>query len=149
MKSGKQKFLKMNISESFLHRTICKKCKGNPNYYFYSRNPILWYDPRRVINNLEYIKKNNKRFSPEEYSSALDDFRFSTKLNFYNHPVNYKSYRPKLHRVRGQHPILDITEYLTCECGQTAWAFSDVNVDLRNDIKHKKSRIYISKKFMY
>lgn len=139
----------MNISESFLHRTICKKCKGHPTYYFYSRNPILWYDPRRVTASFEYIKKNNKRLSPEEFSFALDNFRFSTKLNFYNHPVNYKAYRPKLHRVRGQHPILDVTEYLTCACGYTAWAYSDAGSAFKNEIKHRKARTYITKKFIY
>ncbi len=149
MKTAKQKFLKMNVSESFLHRTFCKKCLGYPIYYFYSRNPILWYDPRRVLSSFDYIKKNNKRLSPEEFTFGLENFRFSNRLNFYNHPVNYKSYRPRLHRVRGQHPVLDITEYLTCECGCTAWAYSDIGSVYRNDIKHKKSRVYITKKLMY
>jgi hypothetical protein len=145
----RQRNLKVNASESFLHRAICKKCKGHPTYYAYHRNPILWYDPRRINSSFEYVKKYKQRLSPEEFSFVLDDFRFANELNLYNHPVNYKSYRPKLHRVRGQNPISNITEFLTCKCRQTVWAYSDVNHAYKNEIKHRKSRIYITKKFMY
>lgn len=148
MKRAKQKYFQISASESFLVRTVCKKCKGHPLYYFYSRNPILWYDPRRVIAAFEYVKKYNKRLALDDFSFGLDDFRYASKMNLFNHQVNYKGYRPKLHRTRGQNPILDVVEYLTCECGQTAWAYSGMGIMQRHDINHKKAPMFVKKKFM-
>lgn len=143
----KSEIVKVNLSSSFVYRTICLKCGSRPLYYYYTRNPIMWYDPHKNRDIFDFIRKYFKRLSPDNYS--LDDFVYSSKIGYYNHPVNYKGYKPKLHRTRGVDPILDLVEHLTCNCGYTVWSFSDKSVRSRPEINNRKCKYKHSNKFVF
>lgn len=130
------KFLiKINISSSFIYRTQCIRCGSQPSYYYFSRNPILWYDPNKNKNIFEFVKKYCKRLSPDNF--IFDDFRSSSKIGNYNHPVNYKGYKPRLHKSRGVNPVFNVVEHLMCDCGYTIWSFTNSG---RVEIINRKSR---------
>lgn len=130
--------IKINISNSFIHRARCAKCGNQPKYYYISANPILYNDPNKNKNNFKFIKKYYKRISSDH---KIDDFRFASKLNYYNHSVNYKSYNPKLHRVKGADAKFNLIESLTCECGYTFWYFTEKSIKNRSEILNRKSKI--------
>lgn len=143
----KSEIIKVSVSSTFVSRSRCRKCTTTPSIYFYSRNPISWYDPNRAKSVFEFVKKYCKRLCPEDYK--FDDFVYSSKIGYYNHPVNYKGYKPKLHRTRGVNPIFDMVEYLTCECGHTIWAFSEKSVSNRPEISQRKAKYKHNNKFFY
>lgn len=134
----KKEIITVNVSSSFASRARCKMCGEPPSIYFFSRNSILWYDPHRARGIFDFIKKHCKRLSPEEYK--LDDFVHGSRASYFSHTVNYKGYRPKLHRARGVDPVFDMIEYLTCECGNTLWAFSEISTFRRPELLHRKAK---------
>ena len=134
----KKQIITVNASTSFASRARCKICGKPPSIYFFSRNSILWYDPNRSKNVFEFIRKHCKRLSSEEYKYV--DFPHVSKISYFTHMVNYKGYKPKLHRSRGVDPVFDIIEYLTCDCGSTLWAFSEINTYSRPEICKRKAK---------
>lgn len=144
---SKSESIKVNLSSSFVCRSVCTKCGTKPLYYYFSRNPIMWYDPGKNRNLFDFIRKYIKTIAPDQYS--LDDFKTSAKIGYYNHPVNYKGYRPKLHRARGIDPVYDLVEHLACECGLTTWSFAERSVRNRPEIVNRKSKYKHKNKFIY
>jgi len=143
----KSKAVKVNLSSSFLSRACCIKCGSRPKYYFYSRNPIMWYDPYKNRELFDFVKKYMNRMSPEDY--VLNDFVSANKIGYYNHPVPYKGYKPKLHRTRGTNPVFDLVEHLTCECGASVWSFAEKSISNKPEIFQRKSRYKHKNKFTF
>ena len=136
----KIEIVKVNFSSSFLARARCSACGQGPAHYYFSRNPISWYDPINIKKMFEFIKLNFNRLSNEDY--RIDDFIFSARTSFFNHSVNYKGYKPRLHRTKGVDPSSDVVEFLICNCGKTAWAFAERSIKNRPEIINRKSRYH-------
>jgi|SRR6185436_268560 len=133
-----QNLAKVNLSSSFFIRARCSRCGQKPLYYFYSRNPVLWYDPNKSKNIFDLIKRHYKRFSVDEF--IINHIRDAAKIGYYNHSVNYKGYKPKLHRTRGVNPVFDFVEFLTCNCGYSIWSFAEKSIANRKEINNRKAR---------
>lgn len=143
----KPDIIRVRLSTPFLVRTKCKFCNGLPTIYYYVQNPSLWFDPRRVTDQLEFVKKYVKRMGSSHY--LYDDPKYFTGEATFGHQVTYKGYRPKLHRTRGVSPHLDIIEHLTCECGRANWAFTEKSVQNRPEIMARKARHRFPQKFEF
>lgn len=137
--------MKINISDSFIFRTKCNKCFSGPIFYFYEKNPVLWYNPNKIRNLFSFIRKNYKRQQKDNYKT--NNFIDSKSLDLYNHSVNYKGYNPKLHKNKGINSVVNIIESLTCLCGSTIWKITtDKMIKSRPEIFNRKSKKYINKK---
>src|SRR6185295_5165483 len=124
----KQEFIKVRLSTPFLVRTKCKYCGSSPSFYWYTRNPAMWFSPRKEIEYLDLFKGLFKRFNFDFY--LIEEPKYFTKTSAFNYaPLN--SYRPRLHRTRGTNPVFDKTEYLSCDCGRATWAFAQKSNDQR------------------
>lgn len=140
-------FITVRLSTPFLARSKCKFCDGAPLIYYYVRNPTLWYNPRRVTNQLQMVKKYVKRLGMNHF--MFDDPKYFTETAIFGHTPSYKGYNPKLHRTRGANPTFDIIEFLTCECGLATWAFTEKAVKHRPEIMNRKSRHNFPHKFEF
>jgi hypothetical protein len=136
--------IKVRLSTSFLIRSKCIYCKSGPSVYFYIQNPILWFNHRKVLERIEFLKRNVKRFGGSHFLKF--DPKYFIYNSHFNQSINFKGYNPKLHRTRGNYAI-SITEYLQCNCGRMSWAFSEKSIQNRDDILSRKSRFKFPNKF--
>lgn len=139
--------ISVRLSTPFLARTKCVYCGGPPTTYYYARNTTLWNNPRRVTDQLSFVKKFVKRMSSDHY--YIGDPKHFKSAAYFSHSVNYKGYRPRLHRTIGSNPVFDATEYLACDCGQARWAFSEKAILGRSEILLRKSRSCFPHKIVY
>jgi hypothetical protein len=146
-RSFKPELIRVSLSTPFVTKARCRYCKGFPSYYYYARNPTLWYNPRRITESFKMMSKYIKRLS-NDFHSAKNP-RFCTKVSEIFHQVSYKGYRPRLHRTRGSNPTQDIVEYLMCECGRTSWGFTDKSIKGRPEILNKKAYQRFPQKFEF
>lgn len=72
------------------------------------------------------------------------EFTGTTAFNWYH---SSKGYSPTLHAKRGFNFHNNITEFLTCGCGRTGWAFNQKMAATRDDIANRKARYKYPKKF--
>lgn len=139
------KKITVNLSNSFLVRTLCQKCHSSPKNYHCLANPKLLINP-------------NKRYSPKssiEYIYFMtEDFHQYMKIqditvSDLNAATFFKSFDPKLHRTRGNHPNNNVSECLTCACGRTAWWFSDRMNKFKPEFSNKKCKYNYPKLFKH
>lgn len=148
-KKYKSETIKVNVSETFMVRSRCKSCGELPSSYYYYKNPILFEDVSDVKELFGFIRKYISRLCDDFY--LADSPTNFVHMSFFGFKLNFKGYNPKLHRTRTpfiQHKQeLEITEFLTCKCGKTSWAFSDKTVRQRPEIILRKGRYRYPKKF--
>jgi hypothetical protein len=144
----KPEIIKVNLSETFMTRSRCKECSRFPSIYYYVKNPILWYDPAKTKETFAFIKKYVNRMCSDFY--LVEEPKSFTTTNYFSFSTGFKAYRPKLHKSRNPwdyNPIVEVTEFLTCECGGTTWAFADKTVKHRPEIVLRKARYRYPRKF--
>lgn len=128
--------VKVNLSSTFLARAKCLKCDKAIDTYYVSYN-AYWNDPRtsNIIFDMmrKFIKKLNsswyKYSDPKPINSIID-------FNVYWE----KSFNPRSHSQRAIDPGLNLTEFLSCPCGETVWAFTQKRSVCLPEIKNRKSR---------
>jgi len=133
--------VKVSLSSTFISRAKCKWCCTPPTFYYFARNPTMWFDPRKITNKLEQVKKRVKNIGWITNPIIIDDPTYKVSNSSLSHHPNYKGYRPRLHRTRGSNAIIDSIEYLSCDCGKTYWAFSVFGSKKRPEITNRKARI--------
>ncbi len=139
--------IRVRLSSSFMVRGRCKYCKGGPSIYFYTRNPTMWYNVRRVLNDFSWVREHVKQFTwIPRYSTSPINF---DSITSFNHQPFYKGYRPRLHRIKGSNPVFDLVEFLSCDCMRTEWAYAEKAVENRPEIMARKSRKKYPKKFLF
>jgi hypothetical protein len=134
---------KINTSSSFLSRARCKKCAGNPAHYFFIKNALLCRSPRQYIAMFDWVKKYVSRLCEDYYLMTSPSMYNS--ISKFSYPLNYKGYKCKLHKNLKTLPNNLYTDFLSCSCGATVWAFSQISAAKRPEIFNRKSRILISK----
>jgi hypothetical protein len=148
-KIHKSEIVKVNLSETFMVRSRCTSCGELPSMYYYFKNPILFDDVNEIRYLFTFIRKYVNRMCNDFY--LIDRPGDFIRMGFFGFRLNFKGYNPKLHRTRTPwaryKQDLEITEFLTCECGKTSWAFSDKTVKLRPEIILKKARYKYPKNF--
>jgi hypothetical protein len=143
----KPEIVRVRLSSPFIARAKCKFCEGSPVLYYYVRNPTLWFNPRKVISEFEWVRKRVKKICWDNFNlRSPKDYRSITP---FNHSPFYKGYRPRLHRTKGANPIADLVEFVTCECMQTSWAFSAKAIENRPEITNRKSRHVFPNRFEF
>lgn len=146
-KTYKPEIIRIRLSTPFITRTRCKFCQGPPTIYYYVRNATLWFNPRKITEEFEWVKKHFQRLGLDYFMSADPKDYHGTSP--YRHSPIYKGYRPKLHRTRGALPTFDIVEFVTCDCQQSTWAYSEKAVEKRPEIMQRKARFRFPNKFEY
>ena len=141
----KAEVIRISLSIPFLVKNRCKGCGEHPSIYYFIRNPSLWNDPREGFNKIDKFKMFLKRMCMDFY--LMDDPSSFDSISLFNHKISYNSYNPKLHKSIGINRSFDMIEYLTCECGQSVWAFYDKSSQNRIEIKNRKSNIRFPNKF--
>jgi len=143
----KSEVIKVNLSTPFLVRSRCKGCGKYPTIYYYARNPVMWNNPRKILEQFSFYSKFFKRACSDFY---LDDNPSSfTSMHYFEYQVPFKNFNPKLHRTRGAHPVFNYTEFVTCECGGSIWAFTDKSIKSRMEIISRKARVNLPQKFNF
>ena len=147
----KSEIVKINLSETFMVRSRCKLCGDFPSIYYYVKNPLLWSDPHKVKEIFSFIKKYVHRMCSDFY--LMENPSNFYYVGYFGFKVSFKGYNPKLHHTRTPWSYYkqetEITEFLTCECGRTAWAFSDKTVKFRPEIIFKRARYKYPNKFVF
>lgn len=148
-KTHKSEIVRVNLSETFMVRSRCKLCGKLPSMYYYFKNPILFDDVNEVKYLFGFIRKYISRMCDDFY--LIESPSSFIHMSFFGFKLNFKGYNPKLHKTRTPwiryKQDLEITEFLTCECGKTSWAFSDKTVKLRPEIILKRARYKYPKRF--
>jgi hypothetical protein len=142
------KTISISLSSSFMAKARCKKCGGHPTVYYAMFRPGVWSD---VVGYRKFSPRSRrwvrrmcsswyKEYSPKEFH---DVFEFTFRLD-------YKNYNPLLHRTRGSDVIGrdNIIECLSCECGQTSWAFNQESVKRRLEIVNRKGKYAYPQRFV-
>ena len=120
-------------------RSVCKFCASPPTNYFNSKSLFNFLSPRdRDIFWNTLFKKNFRYFQSEgfykayfEPSSYIDTFSLR-----YSH--RYKSLPTRFHKNLNHNNSTFITEFFSCSCGRTTWAFNRSVFDSRPDITCRK-----------
>lgn len=139
------KNINVNTSSSFMVRARCKKCGKPPSIYYYSRVPTKYHDVDgyRIYTKTyqEYTKAINLNwflsFAPKQLTKIGD---FGADLHRGHITISAVA---KTKQGRDS----KIVEYLTCECGETIWAFNRRSVKTRPDIINRKGKYNYPKKF--
>lgn len=147
IKKHKKEMRKIWISSPMLVRTRCKFCKGFPVEYYRSGCNRHYLNHRDFIDIFSWVQKNHFRLCNDYYLSEKPS-EFHSAWNFAYSP-SYKSYNPILHSKKGVGIFNDVSEYLVCECGKTAWVFKQKAASTRAEIFNRKSDREYPKKFKY
>lgn len=147
MKKPYQKHsVNIKLSTSFIARTKCKHCLDYSNFTYRVRNPPVNKDFTVSIRKFEYISKNVKRMC-DDYYMEFSPRSFHSN-SWFSHGVNYKGYNPKLHRMRGVQKTINFTEFVSCKCGLTNWAFNYKSCESQPSFRRKTDKVH-PKKFIY
>jgi len=127
------------LSIAVKSRTVCKFCLSYPTNYYYSKNAFNYKSPRDTDLFYKNVCKNTTRFHKEllpldayfSPSSYKDTYSFRYKLN-------YKSFAVRQHKNIYHNNHTYLTEYLSCKCGKSYWAFNRSLIDGRPDIVCRK-----------
>lgn len=140
--------IKINISSSFMARCRCYTCGSAPTFYYTARKRFAWNNVRNYVNVSGRLRGYLKRMRSEYYlNDEPSNYRDIQEFSFL---LNDKSYLPILHRVRGNPSDRNnLTEFLSCECGDTTWAFNQKSTLRRSEIKNRKGRYKYPQHFEY
>lgn len=141
----KKNYIKINLSSTFLARSICKGCGELPDTYYWINQPSLWINPGSSHAVFSWYKKFSKKINGFWYKEHEPRYFYSIKDFSFNWIE--KGYKPSLHQHVGISQENNIIEYLTCPCGSTVWAFSQKSVENRMEIKNRKARYKYPKRF--
>jgi hypothetical protein len=144
--SSKPEIHRVRLSSPFMVRSRCKFCMGSPIIYYYIRNPTLWFNPRKAMDRMSFIKKLLQHLRSLGFLNEPKHCHSAAELS---HDVSWAKYRPRLHRTKGSSAIFDVVEFVTCDCMQTTWAYSDEAIQNRPEINHRKSRYRFPTKFEF
>jgi predicted RNA-binding Zn-ribbon protein involved in translation (DUF1610 family) len=145
----KTEVIQINISTSFMKRTLCPECGKGPDFYYPVMNPFIWKDAKYFVLVSKYARKWVKRMNSSWYVEYKP--RHFTKLGDFTFTLEGKSYNPTAHRVRGADITErdNITEFVGCECGATIWAFNQKSRAKRPEVTNRKGRYKYPQKFVY
>ena len=143
---NKPEIIRVKLSSTFMVRTKCTHCMGGPTYYYYLRNPTMWMNPRKSMDQRGFLTALLKSLGAHH---MYDEPRFYTSASMLAHDVMYAKYRPRLHRTRGSSAGQDLVECLTCDCMKTCWYFANKAVAKRPEIVNRKSDRYYPNKFEF
>lgn len=141
----KKNYVKINMSSTFLAKSICKECGEAPDTYYWINQPSLWINPRSSHAVFAWYKKFFKQINGSWYKKHEPRFFHSIK-DFSFHWLE-KGYKPSLHQHISINQVNNIVEYLSCPCGETVWAFSQKSAETRMEIKNRKARYKYPKRF--
>ena len=144
----KPKTIGISLSSSFMARARCKFCTKPPSAYYACFKPNLWADAttyrRFSPRSTRWIRRMTsswyKEFAPKEFH---DIYEFTFRMD-------YKSYRPLLHRavgadVSGRDNVIDC---VSCECGRTIWAFNQTSNQKRLEVISRKGKYTYPQRFV-
>lgn len=143
----KSEIVGINLSTPFVIKGRCKKCGSYPDIYYFLRNHTLWLDPNRIVKQSSVFRKYWTRLCSDHYLSEQP--RYVSGTSSFTHAVDGKSYKCRLHKNRGVNPVLDLEEFLTCQCGGTTWAFHDKSTRHRPEIVNRKAKRNFPQKFEF
>ena len=141
----KPEFIKIRLSTTFVARCKCKYCGGSPSFYWYTRNPTMWFSPRKEIEHFDFYRKFIKKFNSDFYLN--EEPRYFNRMSLFKY-VGREGYRPRLHRTRGTNPVFDKVEYLSCDCGSATWAFNQKAGDTRPERSNRRARSFFPQEFI-
>ena len=145
----KTETIQVNISSSFMKRTLCPDCHKGPDYYYPVMNTFIWKEVKYYVFVSKYARKWIKRMNSNWYLEWKP--RNFTKLGDFSFALDGKSYIPLAHKVRGTNISErdNVTEFLGCECGSTLWAFNQKSKSKRPEVTNRKGRYKYPQKFVY
>jgi len=141
MKQHKYKSKNSNIklSTTFLQRTKCKFCGDFSSFIYIVRNAHLEKEVVLHIKKFSFIKDNIKRLCDDYYLDFSPKYFVS---NSFAHDVSYKGYNPRLHRLRNINKNKNYTQFVSCACGSTDWAFNYTSNETQPASYRKSSQVY-------
>ena len=142
---GVPKSTRVNLSSSFIARTKCRNCGLPPDDYYFINHALYYSDPRSASEVFNWFKKYITNVAGYWYKRHQPRLFHSMKTFNVHWPE--QSYKPSLHQHKGVQDDDNITEYLSCPCGQTVWAFNSTTAEHRVEIKNRKARYRYPQKF--
>ena len=136
----------ISISNSFLEKSRCRYCGGLP--IDYSKQGAKAYT-KELNKKLGVYRVHNYK---SDFYYILDQASYLYDLSDFSSPAIF-SYNPHFHRVLNRKTgkkILSGTDEIICECGRTAWSFSDFIAERysRVDLTNKKAATPHFRKFI-
>jgi hypothetical protein len=142
---GAPKSIRVNLSSSFIARTKCRECGLPPDDYYYVNHALYFSDPRSASKVFDWFKKYISNIVGYWYKRHQPRIFHNMKAFTVRWPE--QSYKPTLHQHRDVKYDGNITEYLSCPCGRTVWAFNSIMAEHRPEIKNRKARYRYPQKF--
>lgn len=133
---------KINISSSFLARSKCVECRSYPLYYFIMYRSYGRKNARLSSETFHSLKKFIHRMNEDYYLSYQP--RHFTSLSSFSFKLALKSYNPILYKSRGLPVDMDncVTEFLTCDCGKSVWAFDMKYSQNKTEVINRKGKYH-------
>ena len=137
--------VRVNLSSTFVIRCKCRYCGEGPDEYYCVNHMAYDLDPRSSQAVYVWFKKYVKQLIGFWYKKHQPSV--FTNMRAFNIRWAEQSYKPTLHQHVGIQPYDTVTEYLSCPCGKSVWAFSQRQGDRRMEIRNRKARYKYPKKF--
>lgn len=137
--------IRINYSSSFIARTKCIKCGLPPDEYYWVNHSLYYDTPQDASALFTWFKKYITNVVGYWYEKSQPRHFHNMKTFTVRWPE--QSYKPTLHQHRNVKDDDNITEYLVCPCGKTAWAFNSMVAEHRPEIKNRKARYRYPQKF--
>jgi hypothetical protein len=136
---------RINLSSTFPVRAKCPKCKDDCYYYWY-HVPSYFDDPSSSFSIFNWFKKYINKMNSDWYLDT--EPRQNHNLSHFNFVWSEKSFKPRLLHTRG---ISNNTrmEFITCQCGDYVWAYTQQSIKNRPEIINRKARTSYPKKYPY
>jgi hypothetical protein len=119
-------------------KSVCKYCGKPPSNYFNSRTLTNFKSPRDFDKYWNSLKKYFKFFQKEGFYKAYHDPSSYIDTFSFRYCQVYKSYQSRPHKNLNHNNNTCITEFFSCHCGRTTWAFNRSIFDSRPDITCRK-----------
>lgn|SRR5574337_124572 len=147
--SYKPESIRLNMSSSFMVRTLCKNCRKGPDYYYRALKPFTWPNVRGFLIFSQITRGWIQKLVSNWYLKYKP--RYFWKLDDFSFKLEDKAYLALYHRARGisGSDKNNVIEFLGCQCGATVWAFNEKSTKDRPEITNRKSRYKYPQSFSY
>lgn len=133
--SGDSISLKLRLAQTFLFKSRCKYCQSGPQYMYFVMSHHI--DEKDFIAVRKYYSDvvNGLVLADDFYiASSIKRRKFKPSYMFDTNTMHFKKLTPPSSKFQPEKDCF--ISVLECECGETAWSFTDSR---REHIKNRKN----------
>jgi len=145
----KPEIIKVKLSSTFVGKGFCKYCGGKPKHFYYVRNRILFHDQNSIRQLFPALMTFVKSFGQDWFTWIAPGIQ--TKQSHIAYTPNQLKYNPRTHSMYSSKTEnkSSVSEYLSCDCERTTWAFTQKANDKRPELLNRKAKGTFKDKFVY